>query len=58
MSAPGVTIRAMSGHLEPLPAPVSAARPGAGPAAVATELLGRARAELPVIGELGGGNKS
>jgi integrase/recombinase XerD len=37
----------MPGDLERLPAP------GAGPAAIAGELLGRVRAELPVIGELG-----
>ena len=43
----------MAGDLEPLPAPASAAAPGAGPAAVAAELLGRVRAELPVIGGLG-----
>jgi len=36
-----------------LPVPVSAAVLGAGPAAVADELLGRVRAELPVVGELG-----
>ena len=53
MSAPGATIRAMPGDLERLPAPVSAAAPGAGPAAVAAELLGRVRAELPAVGELG-----
>jgi integrase/recombinase XerD len=34
------------------PAQVSAAAPGAGPA-VAAELLGRVRAELPTVGELG-----
>jgi ribonuclease HIII len=33
MSVPGATIRAMPGDLERLPAPVSAAAPGAGPAA-------------------------
>ncbi len=33
--------------------PVSVARPGAGPAAVAAELLGRVRAEFPAVGELG-----
>ena len=43
----------MSGDLEPLPARVSAAALGAGPAAVAGELLGRVRAELPAVGELG-----
>jgi hypothetical protein len=37
----------MPGDLERLPAP------GAGPAAIADELLGRVRAELPVVGELG-----
>jgi hypothetical protein len=47
MSAPAATIRAMPGDLEWLPAP------GAGPAAVAAELTGRIRAELPAIGELG-----
>ncbi len=36
-----------------LPAPGSLAAPGAGPAAVAGELLGRVRAELPVVGGLG-----
>ena len=49
MSVPGATIRAMQGDLERLPAAAS----GAGPAALAAELLGRVRAELPVIGELG-----
>jgi hypothetical protein len=39
----------MPGDLERLPAPT----PGAGPAAIAGELLGRVRAELPVIGGLG-----
>ncbi len=53
MSVPGATIRAMPGDLEPLPARVSAAAPGAGPAVLAAELLGRVRAELPVIGEMG-----
>ena len=53
MSEPTATIRAMSGDLEQLPAPVSAAAPGTGPAAVAAELLGRVRAELPAVGELG-----
>jgi hypothetical protein len=36
-----------------LPAPVSAAAPSPGPAAVADELLGRVRAELSAVGELG-----
>jgi hypothetical protein len=43
----------MPGDLEPLPARVLPAAPGAGPAAVAGELLGRVRAELPAVGELG-----
>jgi integrase/recombinase XerD len=43
----------MTGDLERLPALVSPAVPGAGPAAVAVELLGRVQAELPAIGELG-----
>jgi integrase/recombinase XerD len=46
MSVPAATIRAMPGDLERLP--VS----GGGPAVVAAELLGRVRAELPVIGGL------
>jgi integrase/recombinase XerD len=41
----------MPGDLERLPAAASA--PGAGPAALAAELLGRVRAELAVVGELG-----
>ena len=53
MSVPGATIRAMPGDLERLPARVSPAAPGAGPAVLAAELLGRVRAELPVVGELG-----
>jgi integrase/recombinase XerD len=53
MSVPGATIRAMPGDLEQLPAPFYAAGPGAGPAAVAAELLRRLRAELPTIGRLG-----
>jgi hypothetical protein len=43
----------MPGDLELLPARVLPAPPGAGPALLAAELLGRVRAELPVIGELG-----
>jgi hypothetical protein len=39
----------VSSDLERLPA----AAPGAGPAVLAAELLGRVRAELPVVGELG-----
>jgi integrase/recombinase XerD len=50
---PGVTIRAMPGDLERLPSAVSTAASGAGPAALAAELLDRMRAELPAIGELG-----
>ena len=48
-------IRAMPGDLEHarLPAPVSPAAPGTGPAVLAGELLARVRAELPVVGELG-----
>ena len=38
----------MPGDLERLPA--SASAPGAGPAALAAELLGRVRAELPAVG--------
>jgi hypothetical protein len=53
MPVPGATIRAMAGDLERLPALVSPAAPGAGPAAVAAELVGRVRAELPAVGELG-----
>ena len=53
MPVPGASIRAIPGDLERLPVPVSPAAPGAGPAAVAGELLGRMRAELPVVGELG-----
>ena len=43
----------MPGDLELLPARVLPAAPAAGPAALAAELLGRVRAELPVIGWLG-----
>ena len=46
----------MRGDLERLPARVSPAAPGAGPTAVAGELIGRARAELPAVGELGSGS--
>jgi len=53
MSAPGATIRAMPGDLERLPAASAAAAPGAGSAVLAAELLGRVRAELPVVGGLG-----
>ncbi len=53
MSVPGYTIRAMPGDLERLPAPVSPGAPGARPAALAGELLGRVRAELPAVGGLG-----
>jgi integrase/recombinase XerD len=47
MPVPGATIRRMPGDLERLPSF------GPAPAAVAAELLGRIRAQLPVIGELG-----
>jgi len=53
MSGPGYTISAMPGDLERLSVPVSATGFGVGPAAVAGELLGRVRAELPAVGELG-----
>ena len=53
LSVPAATIRAMPGDLERLPVLLSPAAPGAGPAVLAAELLGRVRAELPVIGELG-----
>jgi hypothetical protein len=53
MSVPGATIRPMLSDLERLPARVQSAAPGAGPAAVAAELLSRMRAELPAVGELG-----
>ena len=39
VSAPGATIRAIPGDLERLPAPVAPPAAGAGPAAVAAELL-------------------
>ena len=42
----------MAGDLERLPVLVSAAA-ATGPAAVAGELMGRVRAELPVVAELG-----
>ena len=50
---PALLSRVMSGDLEPLPGRVLSAVPGVGPAALAAELLGRVRAELPVTGELG-----
>ena len=53
MSVPGATIRAMPGDLERPPAAAAAAAPVTGPTLLAAELLGRVRAELPVIGELG-----
>ena len=43
----------MPGDLGRLPAPVSLVASGAGPAALAVELPGRVRAELPAIGGLG-----
>jgi hypothetical protein len=53
MSVRGTTIRAMTGELERLPVPLSAAVVGAGPAVLAGELVHRVQAELPVVGELG-----
>jgi hypothetical protein len=44
----------MAGDLESLPARVLPAASGAGPELLAGELLGRVRAELPAVGELGG----
>ena len=49
MPVPGAAIRAMPGDLGWLPARL----PGAGPAVLAGELVGRVRAELPAVGELG-----
>ena len=49
VSAPGTTIRAMPGDLEPLPERL-AGRARRGPGGVAARLLGRVRAELPVVG--------
>jgi hypothetical protein len=43
----------MPDDLEPLPARVLLAAPAVGPAAVAAEMLGRVRAELPAVGGLG-----
>ena len=43
----------MPGDLERLPARVLPPPPGAGPAGLAAELLGRVRAELPAVGGLG-----
>ena len=54
VSVPDATIRAMPGDLERLPVPVSG-RPG--PTAMAGELLGRVRAELPAVGGLGEGEQ-
>ena len=53
VSVPRATIPAMPGDLDRLSAPVSPAAPGAGPAVLAGELLGRVRAELPTVSELG-----
>ena len=53
MTVPGATIRPMPGDRERLSVSLSAAALGVGPAAVAGELLGRVRAELPVVGGLG-----
>jgi integrase/recombinase XerD len=52
VSVPGATIRAMPGALERLPAHVPVAAPAAGPAMLAAELVGRVRAELPMVGKL------
>ena len=43
----------MPGDLEPLPARVLPAASAVGPAVLAAELLGRVRAELPAVGDLG-----
>src|SRR5690349_3852874 len=51
MTVPAATIPTVPGDLELMPAP------SLGPAAVAAELLGRIRAELPLIGELGEGDQ-
>jgi hypothetical protein len=51
MSAPGATVRAMPSDPTGCPGLVVPAAPGVGPAALAVE-LGRARAELPVVGGL------
>jgi len=45
----------MPGEYERLPAAASAPAPGVGPAVLAAELLGRMRAELPLIGGWGSG---
>ena len=49
MPVPGAAIRAMPGDLGWLPVRL----PGTGPAVLAGELVGRVRAELPAVGELG-----
>ena len=54
MSVPGATVRAMAGDLELVPAPISATAAASGPAVLAAELLGRVRAELPVLGSAAG----
>ena len=58
MRVSGATIRALPGDPGWLLAPVSPAASGAGPVAVAGELLCRVRAELPAVGQLGSGSSS
>ena len=53
MSVPAAIISAMAGDLERRSAHVFPAASSAGPAVLAGELLGRVRAELPVVGGLG-----
>ena len=50
---PGATIRTIPVDFGRLPVPVSPAAPSAGPAAIAGELVGRARASPPPVGGLG-----
>ena len=58
MRVSGATIRALPGDPGWLLAPVSPVASGAGPVAVAGELLCRVRAELPAVGQLGSGSSS
>jgi len=53
MSVRAASISAMPGDLERAPGLVSVTTPSVGPAMLAAELLGRVRAELPVINGLG-----
>ena len=53
MSVPAATIQAMPTDLEPLPVRALPTTPGAGPAVLAAEMLGRVWAEFPVVGGLG-----